>query len=185
MSASQPVERVVTLLREAGYELVPRPLEIAAISFEFSAVLAGISSLDLVVVIDTVADTDPGDIRRRVEGLSRALDLVESRRPLTVILIGPESMQDLRLALTRVARVLVVGPHGERETRQAIAVLMPLELVTITEMPESWRSARERLLAAHPDAAELLDAAKSGPEAVAKAARRNLLAAAGFDGAES
>jgi hypothetical protein len=184
VSASQPVERLVTLLSEAGYERLPQHIEIAAIPFEFSAVLAGSSSLDLVVVIDTVADTDAGEIRRRVDGLSRALDLVQSRRPVTVILVGPEPTQDLKLALTRVARVLVVGPYGEREMRQAIAVLMPLEIVTVTELPESWRSARARLLAAHPDASELVEAAQFGADAVAEAARRHLLADAS-NGAES
>jgi hypothetical protein len=176
VSASQPVERVVALLREASYERLPQPVEIAGIPFEFSAVVAASSSLDLVVVVDTVTDTDVASIRRRVEGLSRALDLVDSRRPLTVVLIGPEPVPELQLALTRVARVLVAGvPSGERELREAIAVLLPLELVTVTEMPESWRSAREKLLAAHPDAADLLDAAKVGPEEVAEAARRHLL----------
>lgn len=175
MTASQPVERLVALLTETGYERLPRRIEVAAIPFEFSAALVASSSLDLVVVIDTVAKTDANEIRRSVDGLSRALDLVESRRPLTVILVGPEPTQDLQLALTRVARVLVVGPYGEREMRQAIAVLLPLEIVTVTEMPESWRSARERLLAAHPDAAGLVEAAPFGAEAVAEAARRHLL----------
>jgi hypothetical protein len=184
MSASQPVERIVALLSEAGYERLSPPIEVAAIPFEFSAVLAASSSLDLVVVIDTIAEADTGEIRRRVEGLSRALDLVQSRRPLTVVLVGPEPEQDLQLALTRVARVLVVGPYGEREMRQAIAVLLPLEIVTVAEMPESWRSARDRLLAGYPEAAELVEAAQFGAEAVAEAARRHLLADAPA-GAES
>jgi hypothetical protein len=184
VSASPPVERVVALLGEAGYDRLPQPIEVAAIPFEFSAVLAGRSSLDLVVVIDTVADTDAAEIRRRVEGLSRALDVMQSRRPLTVIFVGPEPAQDLQLALTRVARVLIVGPYGEGEMREAIAVLLPLEIVTVSEMPESWRSARGRLLEAYPDAAELVEAAQFGAEAVAEAARRQLLAA-GSDGAES
>jgi hypothetical protein len=55
VSASQPVERLVVLLSAAGYERLPQPIEVAAIPFEFSAVLASSSSLDLVVVIDTVA----------------------------------------------------------------------------------------------------------------------------------
>jgi hypothetical protein len=176
VSASQPVERVVSLLGEAGYERLQQPVEVATIPFEFSAVLAGRSSLDLIVIVDTVTDSDVASIRLRVEGLSRALDLVESRRPLTVILVGPEPMQELQLALTRIARVLVVGvPHDDRELREPIAVLLPLELGAVTEMPESWRSAREKLLAAHPDAAGLLDAAKVGAEEVAAAARRHLL----------
>jgi hypothetical protein len=177
VSASQPVERVIALLGEAGYERLPPPVEVAGIPFEFSAVLTAGSSLDLVVVVDTVTDTDVASIRQRVEGMSRALDLVESRRPLTVVLIGPEPVPELLTALTRVARVLVAGvPRAERELRNAIAVLLPLELVTVAEMPESWQSAREKLRATHPDAAGLLEAAKAGREEVAEAARRHLLA---------
>lgn len=176
MSTSQPVERVVELLHEASYERLPQPVAVGGIPFEFSAVLAASSSLDLVVLVDTVTDDDVLSIRRRVEGLSRALDLAHSRRPLTVVLIGPEPVPELQLALTHVARVLAAGvPSGERELREAIAVLLPLDIVTVTEMPESWPSAREKLLAAHPDAADLLEAAKVGSEAVAQAARRHLL----------
>ena len=174
--ASRPVERVVALMNESGYERLPQPVEVAGIPFEFSAVLAARSSLDLIVVVDTVVDTDVESIERRVRGLSRALDLVESRRPLTVVVVGPEPRPELQLALTRIARVLVAGvPSEERDLREALAVLLPLELVTVTEMPESWRSARERLLAAHPDAAELLRVAAEGPKEVAEAARRHLL----------
>lgn len=175
---SQPVERVVALLSDAGYEPLSPPVEVAGIPFEFSAILAARSSLDLVVVVDTVVETDVEGISRRVEGLSRALDLVESRRPLTVVIIGPEPEPQLHVALTRIARVLVVGvPSEERELREAVAVLLPLELVTVTDMPESWRSARERLLVAHPDAALLVEAAGEGPEQVAEAARRYVLGA--------
>lgn len=176
MSASQPVERTVALLHEAGYERLTQPVEIAGIPFQFSAFLTAGSSLDLVVVIDTVTDTDIASIRRRVMGLSRALDLVESRRPLTVVLIGPDPRPELLIPLKRVARVLIAGtPSGERELRDSIAVLLPLQLTTVTDIPESWHSARETLLVNHPDAAALLEAAQFGPSAVSKAARAHLL----------
>jgi hypothetical protein len=176
VNVSQPVERVVALLREAGYERLPVPVAVAGIPFEFSAVLAARSSLDLIVVVDTVTETDVASIRRRVQGLSRALDLVESRRPLTVVVIGPDPLPELQVALTRVARVLMAGvPGSERELREAVAVLLPLELVTAAELPESWRSARDKLLTAHPNVAEVLEAAKMGAEEVAKAARTHLL----------
>jgi hypothetical protein len=183
VSASQPVERIVAMLREAGYERLQQPVAVAGIPFEFSAVLAARSSLDLIVVIDTITETDLAGITQRVEGVSRALDLVESRRPLTVVLTGPEPVPDLQLALTRVARVLVAGvSSSERELRDDIAILLPLELVTVREMPESWRSAREKLLDAYPDAADLLDAARAGAEEVAEAARRHLLGASSRGG---
>ena len=176
MSASPPVERVVALLQEAGYDRLPQPVEVAGIPFEFAATLVAKAALDLVLVLDTITDTDEPGLRLRVEGLGRALDLVESRRPLTVILVGPEPAPDLQLSLTRVARVLTAGTSGdEDDLRQGIAVLLPLEPRAVAEMPESWRSAREKLLRAHPAGAHALDAASRGATAVADAARAHVL----------
>lgn len=176
MSVSPAIERVISLLGESDYEPLPQPVAVAGIPFEFSAILAASSSLDLIVLVDTVSESDVGSLRRQVEGLGRALDLVESRRPLTVVLIGPEPPPDLQLVLTRIARVLIAGvPENDRALREALAVLLPLEIKTATELPESWASARRNLLSAHPDVAELLDAARRGPEAVSDAARRHLL----------
>lgn len=164
------------MLEGAGYDRLPRPVEVAGIPFEFSAVVAATSALDLIAVVDTIAESDEANIRLRVEGLTRALDLVESRRPLTVILVGPEPMPELQLALTRVARVLIAGvPNEERDLRQAIAVLLPLEPHAVAEMPESWQTARQQLIGDHPAGAEVVQAAKLGAETVADATRAYLL----------
>jgi hypothetical protein len=176
VSASPPVERVVAVLHEAGYDRLPQPVEVAGIPFEFAATLVAKAALDLVLVVDTVTDTDEASLRLRVEGLGRALDLVASRRPLTVILVGPEPVPDLQLSLTRVARVLTAGTSGdEHDLRRGIGILLPLEPQAVAEMPESWRSAREKLLRAHPVGAHVLVAANGGPTAVADAARAHLL----------
>lgn len=176
MSASEPVERVVAVLQEAGYDRLPQPVEVAGIPFEFAATLVAKAALDLVLVVDTVTDTDEASLQLRVEGLGRALDLVDSRRPLTVILVGPEPVPDLQLSLTRVARVLTAGTSGdERDLRRGVAVLLPLEPQAVAEMPESWRSAREKLLRAHPAGAHVLEAANGGSTAVADAVRAHLL----------
>ena len=177
VSASPPVERVVAVLQEAGYDRLPQPVEVAGIPFEFAATLVARAGLDLVLVVDTITDNDEASLRLRVDGLGRALDLVESRRPLTVILVGPEPAADLHLSLTRVARVLTAGTRGdEHDLRRGIAVLLPLEPQAVAEMPESWRSAREKLLRAHPAGAHALEAANGGPAAVADAVRTHLLA---------
>ena len=176
MSASPPVERVVTALQEAGYDRLSQPVDVGGIPFEFAATLVAKAGLDLVLVVDTITDTDEASLRLRVEGLGRALDLVESRRPLTVILVGPEPVPDLQLSLTGVARVLTAGTSGdEHDLRRGIAILLPLEPQAVAEMPESWRSAREKLLRAHPAGAHVLDAASGGPTAVADAVRAHLL----------
>lgn len=91
MTESQPVIRIVDILTSARYRHLKAPLTIASVSFEFAALLVGSDRAnDLIVVIDTLVDGEVR-IRQKVEGLSRALDLVASRRPLTVVLVGPRS----------------------------------------------------------------------------------------------
>jgi hypothetical protein len=172
----------VSLLGGAGYAALDQPITVGGIPFEFGATLAAKTSLDLVVVIDTMAD-DEDRIRRRVEGLSRALDLVRSRRPLTVILVGPPPGRAFTHALARVSRVLVVGtPTGadaEDELVDVLAVLLPLELSTQHDgTPESWAGVREELLAAHSDTdtAAVLEASEAGADAVREALTRILAA---------
>jgi hypothetical protein len=89
MTQSQPVTRVVDILTNAGYRRRAAPVTVASVPFEFAALLLGSDRAnDLIIVIDTLVD-DEVRIRQKVEGLSRALDLVASRRPLTVVLVGP------------------------------------------------------------------------------------------------
>ena len=115
MSDYGPVGRVLSILAGAGYEIVEQPRDIGGIPFEFAAMLARHDSLDLIVVIDLVIDgDDDGRVRRRIEGLARALDLVRSRRSLTIILLGPER-GELIQALAGVARVLTVKLEIEGE----------------------------------------------------------------------
>src|SRR5207237_216458 len=131
-----PVERVVAVLEGAGYEIVEQPRRIGGIPFEFAAMLAGRSSLDLIALVDLAVDADDERTRRRVEGLARALALVRSRRSLTVVLVGPRRDPGLIQAIAGVARVLTVGSPGEddeADLRDALAVLLPLEVATEDE----------------------------------------------------
>jgi hypothetical protein len=137
MSSIQPLSRVVNLLTAAGYRQRETPLTVSSIPFEFPACFVGSDrSLDLVVVIDTLTEPELR-VRQKVEGLSRALDLVASRRPLTAVLVGPPPRLSIVAALSRVCRVLQVGtPTGadaELALRNALAVLMPLELADAGE----------------------------------------------------
>jgi hypothetical protein len=183
VSLGAPVERVVSLLTASGYRALDQPFTVGGIPFEFDAVLAGKASLDLIAIVDTVIDADPNRVRARVEGLSRALDLARSRRPLTVILVGPPPGLPLTHALARVSRVLAVGtPTGGRadaELGDALAVLLPLELTTEDEgAPESWAGVRQELQTAHLDSAteSVLEASELGSDAVREALRRTLAA---------
>lgn len=185
MSQSGPVERVVALLTSEDYVELEQPIDVAGIPFEFDSMLISDRSLDLIAVVDTVS-TDPTSIRRQVEGLARALDLGRSRRPLTVILVGPPPGIPVTHALARVCRVLVAGtPTGtdaSEELTDALAVLLSLRLpVGNGESPDSWADARIKLLAAYSDEGSIavLEASTSGAESVTEALRRML--AAPFD----
>lgn len=132
MTFSAPVGRVVALLTAAGYRLREMPFTVSTVPFEFDAMLVGSErALDLIVVIDTLIEPE-ARIRQKVEGLSRALDLVASRRPLTVILVGPPPRSITVDAISRVSRVLragtPVGPEADRSLTDALAVLLPLTL---------------------------------------------------------
>ena len=85
MSPAQAVDRVVHRLAASGYAELKQPVTVAGIPFEFAAILARPDSLDLVIIADTIAEPDHERIRRRIEALARALDVVRSRRTLTVV----------------------------------------------------------------------------------------------------
>lgn len=181
MTSSAPIVRAQVLLAEAGFEPLLPPITVAGIPFAFSAMLAAEDSLDLVVLVDTVEDGPEEAIRREVDGLARALDVAGSRRPLTVILIGPRWSELTERAMARVARVLVadvvVGENAELALRDALAVLLPLELAPTPEEPtESWATVRKQLEVgvAGADVTELLAAAPRGPANVERALRRFL-----------
>lgn len=132
MTQSQPVTRVVAILTDARYRHLQTPITVASVPFEFAALLVGSDRAnDLVVIIDTLVDSETR-IRQKVEGLSRALDLVASRRPLTVVLVGPPPRPSIIEALARVSRILTVGtPTGDNADRflmDTLAVLLPLAL---------------------------------------------------------
>lgn len=175
-----PVERVVAFLEKADYERVDQPRPIGGIPFAFDAMLAGRNSLDLITVVDLGLHPDDEKIRRQVEALAQALDLVRSRRSLTVVLAGPRRGAALIQAIASVARILVVGTPTEAEDaglRDALAVLLPLEIARQDgSAADVWAQARKHLL--DEDGAEiapLLTAAPHGQGAV-EAALAALLA---------
>ena len=176
MSATGPVQRVISVLEGAGYEIIEQPRPIGGIPFDFAAMLAGRSSLDLILLVDFAIEADDERIRRRVEGVARALDLVRSRRSLTVILVGPRRGARLVQAISGVARVLTAGSPGEDDEahlRDALAVLLPLEVATEEDnSADPWHAARDRMAAAHPVETEgILSAARLGNVAVEDALR--------------
>jgi hypothetical protein len=127
-----PVEKIIGLLEKAGYQRVRTPLEIASIRFDLAAAFVGTAhNPDLIVVFDTAFEPDD-QIQRKVEGIGRALDVMGSRRPLTVVLAGPRPGASILDALSRVSRVLPVGTviHTDPDAslQKWLAVLLPLDL---------------------------------------------------------
>jgi len=132
-------EEVVTVLVGAGYRTLSLPLTVASIPFDFTAVLVGTGQAsDLLVVIDTVTENQDFVLRSKIEGLSRALDVAGSNRPLTAILVGPSPAMKSLEQLARVCRVLLVSsPTAAKENSisDALAVLLPLNLPLLGEPP--------------------------------------------------
>lgn len=174
---SAPVERAERVLADAGFTVLPQPINVAGIPFRFSAMLSSNRSLDLVVLIDTFESGAEETARREVLGLSRALDLAKSRRPLTVVLLGQRWSEVTERAMTRVARVLrcdiVLGEEArEIALREALAVLLPLELPASRDEPEqSWSSYKAELHqdVADPELAKVIAVATRGSGQVKRA----------------
>jgi hypothetical protein len=181
MTAGGPVARVTALLGEAGYELIKQP-EVAGIPFQFDATLAAGASLDLVVVVNLAVEPDEKRLRRGIEAFARALDLIRSRRSLTVILVGDVPDPGLTHAVAMVARVLRIPPgRDEGELlREAVSVLLPFAAGGIgaeNVVDIGWSETRRQLLEADEgDVGPVLEAAARGEHAVRRAAANVLRA---------
>jgi hypothetical protein len=179
MSLTALVQRVVDILKEAGYRQVAVPLKIASVPFDFAAVMLGTGrAADLVVVIDTVLDSETR-ARQKVDALGRAMDVAGSRRPITAILAGPRPRDSTLDAIGRVCRVLPIGVSPDVDEEQSLfewlAVLLPLQLPQLDD--RSSDTAGE--LKAHIPAAtdqrivnELLAVAPHGATAVRETLRQ-------------
>lgn len=126
------IETVLGVLESSGYERLPRPLTVAGTQFEFEAAMSGTEkSQDIVIV---AAGALPlRRLLRLVAVLARSLDVLNSKRPVTVLVLGAIGPAD-KAELERHARVLVLGttePTVE-EIRQAAAVLLPLNLPSVS-----------------------------------------------------
>lgn len=173
MNDTTPVGRVTALLLTAGYRIIPVPLVIGGLKFDFPAAFVGTEhSPDLILVADTAFEQEERLVAK-LEGVARALDVARSKRPLTVIVAGPRPKPSNLESMSRVCRVLPAGtvlnndPDGS--LRNWLAVLLPLRL------PEAHASIADSLeqlsnLGAGLDKeiAGLVDSAKQGERAVQK-----------------
>lgn len=137
MTAGTLIARVASLLLAEGYRPLSMPLRIGAVPFEFAAAMLGPDRTpDLVLVVDTIDELE-GRVRQKIVALSRALDVVGSRRTLTAILAGPRPQASTLEVLGRVCRVLPVGTpvdaSADEQLHDALAVLLPLRLPEPTD----------------------------------------------------
>lgn len=141
-----PLEQAVAILKKGRYRDAQQPFGIGSTSFSFDAVLTTDKSLDLVILQDTTVGS-ADRMRREMLAFGRSLDVIGSRRTLTLVLIGQRLDQDLLDGLSQVCRVLSVGPSPtDKQLREWLAVLLPLELPTATDLQGDWRNeVRSRL----------------------------------------
>ncbi len=174
-------ETVLGVLEDAGFERLPKPLVVAGSTFDFDAAARGSGLSHDLVVVATELDS-PRRLVRLVGGLGRALDQVESRRPVSVVVVGPALDAATTVELERYARVLTVGSEAPEpgDVRRAVAVLLPLALPTastqgrdpLTEVAQAVGSSLSD------DHRAFLGAARIGPDAVRETLRRFVDAAA-------
>jgi hypothetical protein len=132
LTYSSSIEQVVTLLLNAGYKRLPVPLTLAGLKFDVAAVLIGTDrSSDLVIVEDTVEST-PKNIQIRIETIARAMDVLDSKRPITAVLVGPRPSTTELDAMSKVSRILPIGAASVTDQNEVLsnwlAALMPLRL---------------------------------------------------------
>jgi hypothetical protein len=167
VSASLLVLALVERLHKAGYDSLATPFRVASVEFEFTAALRGRRgrALDLVLIVDTSTgehgDRDPREVQRRIEALSRALDITQSRYVITLILAGATLVGDIDL-LTQTCRVLIVETAALDDKGQAvdeaaaqsfddqIRLLLPLDLSDEANQTETGVDAIAALTAALP-----------------------------------
>ncbi|RWK29081.1 hypothetical protein [Mesorhizobium sp.] len=144
-----PLERAISLLKSKGYRTVRQPFGIGTSTYSFDAVLTAEQSLDLVLLQDTTLGTGER-IRREVVAFGRSLDVLGSRRTLTLILVGQPLDRAILESLSQVCRVLPVGPldADDARLRDRLAVLLPLELPDAADMQGDWSSEVRRRLSA-------------------------------------
>lgn len=128
MTGQQAAELAMTVLESGGYQRLPKPLIVTGMKFDFEAAARGTGrSHDLVLVATGQLPTLR--LQRLLAGLARSLDLAQSRRPVTLVIVGELSADD-RNELERHARVLHVesADPSEADIERAVAVLLPLDL---------------------------------------------------------
>lgn len=179
------IDTVLEVLESAGFERLPKPLVVAGATFDFDAAARGTGvSHDLVIVATN--PTEPRRLVRLLSGLSRTLDQIQSKRPISLVLMG-EALDAAAVGdLEQHARVLTIesaDPQPE-QVRRAVAVLIPLAL------PSAGSRGRDPLAevatalgpALSEEHAVLIEAARIGPDEVRESLRHYIDEAVASEG---
>lgn len=166
MTAAIPAERVAEVLSAAGYRRLPSSLQIAGLSFDVAAAfVGGGNSADLVIVGDMAASGER-KVVQQVEGIARALDVMRSCRPLSIVIVGPRPIGKPLEALSQVGRVLAVEEATDaHELRDRLAILLPIKLPDSLSIDRDL-GANEIFSIDDEGVADLVNASKFGEEAV-------------------
>ena len=178
--STEMTSELVSRLEGYGCRLLPAPATIGGIPFQFSAILVGPpSTLDLVIV-ERISMLGQQRFLQQAQGVALALDAVQSRRSLTLVLYGANLDRDVEAALNRFARILNVqealdgGSYEDLQLWDALAILRPMVAPTtvsglrsdpVQRVLEALHSQRQVDL----EQAGLLKASVFGPEAVTEA----------------
>lgn len=143
MTTSDKVREI--LIQEGGFRELPSPLIVGSLSFDFGqALVGGEKSNDLVIVIELNTGVDDAEVVRKIFALTRALDVLRSRRSVTVVLTLGQAHPDVVRSLGSVCRVLSVGsPSGstaQQELRDWLSALLPLTLPPTVDETENWQA---------------------------------------------
>lgn len=180
-------DRVLDILvNEGGYRELPRPFKVGSLSFEFThALVAGDRANDLVIVIDVKGDTADDAVTRKIWALTRALDVMHSKRPVTAVLTSGQPRQGTIQSISKVCRVLPIGAPGGPDAVDAVrdwlSVLLPLAEPAGVDTLLDWEGDLHK---ATPDAAKgalmdaLIGAAPQGKKAVEDVLARAVATAA-------
>lgn len=137
-------ERVVEILVQQGkYRKLPQPMKIGSLSFAFDyALVASDRANDLVIVIELKGGTSDEALIRKVLALTRALDVLKSRRSVTAVLTSGPALPETVRSISRVCRVLPIGtPSGPRAVdavRDWLSVLLPISEPAAVEALVDW-----------------------------------------------
>lgn len=168
-------DRVLDILvREGGYRELPKPFRVGSIPFDFThALVASERANDLVVVIELKGDTVDDAVARKIMALTRALDVMRSKRPVTAILTSGQPRTETVQYISRVCRVLPIGaptgPNATSAVRDWLSVLLPLVQQPAVETLVDWEadlSVKTTVSTNSEFTGALIDAAQRGKEAV-------------------